>query len=75
MNGPAKQFMCEPTADLKFITYIIRDVDANFILFRFDNDGNVFIIDSIGFREIRNYESLIYPRLLLNKIIGYHKDI
>lgn len=75
MNCPTKEFMCQPTPNLKFITYIIRDVDSNFVLFRFDNDGNVLIIDSIGFRNIRSYESLIYTRLFLNKIIGHNKNI
>ena len=35
---PCDKFLCKPSDEIKFIKFILRDADDNFILFDFDND-------------------------------------
>ncbi|CAK90678.1 unnamed protein product (macronuclear) [Paramecium tetraurelia] len=35
---PCDKFLCKPSEEIKFIKFILRDADDNFILFDFEND-------------------------------------
>lgn len=43
LSKPCDRFLVQPSAELRFIKYVIRDVDANFVLFEFADEEDLLL--------------------------------